>query len=225
MAIALGAIVGGAISNVDRPPALRRGGGLHPRRIWRLVLVRVQCRGCSHRMRRRGPGARRPAAARRDERRAPSVDDILATRPGLRLRDRAMPPSNRRVATTLAAGCLRGGGWPAAVATSSAAPWASSAIAPDEFTVTTRAPLAMPPSFALPTARPWRDAAAGAVRAHQGGTRAGAADGPRRTTRGHQSRAAGPGAGSRTAGGGGDPRRGGPGGVSATSRHLASATS
>ena len=37
VAIALGAIVGGAISNVDRPAALRRRGGLHPRPYRRLV--------------------------------------------------------------------------------------------------------------------------------------------------------------------------------------------
>ena len=87
------------------------------------------------------------------KRRAPPRD-ILATRPGLRLRDRAMPPSNRRVGRRLSH-------WlPArAVLAGCSGDKFSRTLgfihdAPDEFTVTTRAPLAMPTSFALPPPDP-----------------------------------------------------------------------
>ena len=107
-------------------------------------------------------------------------DEVLATRRDLRLENRAMPPSIRRCTTVLAlAACA------AAMSGCSGGDQISRSLglvrdAPDEFTVTTRAPLAMPPSFALPPPTPGCGAAAGAIRTHPGGTRAGATDGPRR---------------------------------------------
>ena len=77
-------------------------------------------------------------------------DDVLATRRGLRLENHAMPLPIGRLPDRPRAGCLRRGACRRAAATSLGRTFGFVRDAPDEFTVTTRAPLAMPPSFTLP---------------------------------------------------------------------------
>ena len=64
--------------------------------------------------------------------------------------------------------------------------------APDEYTVTTRAPLSMPPDYNLRPPRPGRAAPAGAERAAAGRGNAGAADGAERPPGQHERRPGGP---------------------------------
>ena len=62
VAMAIGAIAGGAVGNVHRPAAFWCGRRFHscPRghTLGRPVVVRLQCRGCCHRLRRRRPDHR-----------------------------------------------------------------------------------------------------------------------------------------------------------------------